>query len=696
MRRLLLSILISLCLGLSQASEVASARIPEERFEHEPKVALVLAGGGAKGLAHIGALKVLEEAGIPIDMVVGNSMGSIVGGLYALGYNAEQLDSIVHATNWINLLLEAPDIDNHLLTAKKMSEVYQLRVSLDPQRHLRQTSRGGIIEGRNITLLLQHLTEGLPNEIQFDQLPRPFACNATEVNTGKVHEFHDGNLVEAMRASMAIPGVFTPVQKDSLLFVDGFVTNNYPVDIARRMGADIIIGVDLVSRVPEKERYSNLMDLVTHMIDISSTGLYQQNIANTDLYIDVDVSEFSSASFGQADIETLLQRGETRARELLPRIEHLRDSLRQAGRSDYTPLPPHEAPNHSVSDDENFNLRQMRRNYLSSSVNLGARFDNDEYASIHMAATVKLPTRHHFMAQLYGRLGQRLKGGISMRHYLLDNSRIALSYYFEHSDLIYYNHGTRAVSLSTHHQRTRLYFAQEWRKVQYTFGTRYDWHHYKDMLVSQSIADMTKDLKKERYFTYFAEAEYNSLNSIYFPIHGSHVQANAELVVNNGLFKFDDRNPLPILSAQWKTAISLFNDHFTLLPHASARVILRGDSYTPRSLLNVLGGMHPGMKISHQMTMAGVADVEILSEDGFACAGIGIQQRMGGNHYLQGAIDGATIASQLDNAFKSDCHTWGLQFGYSYSSMAGPISLIGYWSERTKKTTVLLNIGYCF
>jgi len=672
-------------------------RIPEDRFKedsHRPKVALVLAGGGAKGLAHIGVIKVLEEAGLPIDIVVGNSMGSIVGGLYAIGYNAHQMDSVVRVTNWMNLLLDAPDYDNNLLTAKKMNETYQLRVSLNPERRTRKGGRSGFIEGKNISQLLRHLTEGFEGEQDFNRLPRPFACNATEVYSGKVYEFHDGVLAEAMRSSMAIPGVFTPIHKDSLLFVDGFVTNNYPVDVARRMGADIIVGIDLVSYIPEEERYNNFMDLMTHMIDLSSTNQYDKNIKDTQLYIDVDVTEFTSASFGPTEIDTLLQRGENRARQLLPQICLLRDSLLALGHEPYHKLS-FANPDHSEKDDVSATKR-LKSSIKSSSLNIGARFDNDEYASVQAGATIHIPTTHGLVLQLYTRLGQRMKGGVSFRKYFRDNSRLTLSYLFEDLDLKYYYMGTRAASILSKHQRTRFYFSQEWNKIQYTFGTRYDWHHYSELLIDRNLSHLSLDYSRERYFTYFAEAEFNSLNSQYFPKKGSFVGLSMQLVTDN-LISYKEGSPLPIVSLQWQTSLPL-SSRFTLTPHARGRVLITGtgERVAPLALHNVIGGMKSGMKLEQQLTMAGIADMEFVSEDGILFGGFDMQQRIGANHYFQASVDGGTITNDPSAIVDKDNHTWGAQIGYSYDTGAGPLSLTWYWSDRTKKSAVLFNIGYCF
>ena len=716
--RFRLTSLVAMLMAL-QAPVYSDSRTPEFTDTQEaqtptarPKVAVVLAGGGAKGLAHIGALKVLEEAGVPIDMVVGNSMGSIVGGLYALGYTPAEMDSVVRATDWIQLLLDAPDFGNNLLTARKLSETYQLRMSLDPERQGSKTGKGGIIQGRNISQLLTRLTATAPDSVDFNALPLPFACNATEVVSGRVYEFHSGNMVQAMRASMAIPGVFTPVQKDSLIFVDGFVTNNYPVDVARRMGADIIIGCDLVSTTPAAERYTNLLDLVTHMIDVSSTHQYEENIRQSDIYIDMDVTEYSSASFGATDIDSLITRGERRARQLLPQIEALRDKLRQQyGDSEPAYFRAHRIHHKQMEDlaaaesnkdasagSKSSNIfRRIRSNYLKSSVNMGARFDNDEYASVHFGANVNLPTRHNFSVSLYGRLGQRLRGGLQLGHNLPNNARVGLGYLFEHTDIQYFGHGSRIADVTSDHQRTQLFFGQTWRHVLYTFGARYDWHHYTDMLLRTAVADLAPELegRRLRYFTYFADAEYNSQNSRYFPVEGTRLAGSLQVITDN-MVKYGNGAGIPIASLSWSTAYTL-GSRFTMLPHASGRIIISdGTNQVPVALNNVVGGFMEGMKVDHQLTMAGLPTLEFLTENAIGIVGLSLQQRLGESHYLKCSADLASIGSQMENSFSHKGFDWGAQFGYSYSSMAGPISLFCYWSERTKEVKLMLNVGYCF
>ena len=210
--------------------------------EHK-KVAVVLSGGGAKGMAHIGALRVIERAGIPIDIITGTSMGSIVGGLYSLGYDSERLDSMVRLQDWTLLLSDRQSLRSPFLNERRMQNTYALSKTFILDDKGIASNMGGVIEGKNLARLFGALTAGIPDSVDFNTLPIPFACVATNIIDNTEYDFHSGSLAEAMRASMSIPAVFTPIRKGDMLLVDGGLRNNYPADIAKQMGADVIIGV---------------------------------------------------------------------------------------------------------------------------------------------------------------------------------------------------------------------------------------------------------------------------------------------------------------------------------------------------------------------------------------------------------------------------------------------------------------------
>ena len=211
-----------------------------------PKVAVVLSGGGAKGTAHIGALKVIEEAGIPIDYVVGTSMGAIVGGLYSIGYTPQQLDSMVNAQNWKFLLSDAPNPKDVLLDDRLKSERYVLSIPFSLKSAA--VSDAGIIKGKNLARLFSTLTEGYQDSVDFSRLPIPFACVSENLVNGSEVVFHEGILATSMRSSMSIPGVFAPVDLDGMVLVDGGMVNNYPVDVALAMG-DVNDGRPVLCRI---------------------------------------------------------------------------------------------------------------------------------------------------------------------------------------------------------------------------------------------------------------------------------------------------------------------------------------------------------------------------------------------------------------------------------------------------------------
>ena len=182
----------------------------EPQVQKRKKVAVVLSGGGAKGVAHIGALKVIEKAGLPIDIITGTSMGSLVGGLYAIGYNAHSLDSIARAMNWGYVLSDREDMSRQNIEDRKRQNTYMLSRGLTFGR--RDNNTGGFIKGKNLEMLLQKLCMGYTDSMDFNRLPIPFACVATNIVDKSEVDLTSGILPQAMRASMAIPAVFSPVR----------------------------------------------------------------------------------------------------------------------------------------------------------------------------------------------------------------------------------------------------------------------------------------------------------------------------------------------------------------------------------------------------------------------------------------------------------------------------------------------------
>lgn len=220
-----------------------------------PKVGLVLSGGGAKGAAHIGVLKYIEEAGIPIDYIAGTSMGAIVGGMYALGYSSDEILELISAVDWDRLISNQVDRQRTSYESKRRSKTQlatiPFSVGTDTEelqsRSFKNSLPTGIVTGDNLINLFNSLSVGYSDPIDFDELPIPFLCIATNVVTGKADILDKGIFAKSLRASMAIPVLFDPVTIGNTLYADGGLLNNFPAEQCRAMGADFVIGVSMSS-----------------------------------------------------------------------------------------------------------------------------------------------------------------------------------------------------------------------------------------------------------------------------------------------------------------------------------------------------------------------------------------------------------------------------------------------------------------
>lgn len=301
--------------------------------DKRPTVGVVLSGGGAKGIAHIGVLKILEEVGIPIDYIAGTSMGSIIGGLYAAGYDAGRLETITTGQNWTKLLSD--EISRTDLSIEEKTEEDIFFVSF-PYGKTGVRIPSGIISGQNIENLMNALCFPVYGIRDFNQLQIPFLCVAMDIISGKEVVLRDGYLPDAMRASMAIPSLFAAVPRDSFLLVDGGVVNNFPSDRLKEMGADIIIGVDVGYKNPEPSDSYDIFKIFEQTVFIASEPRMIENRKLCDIYIQPDLTGYNSSNFSDSD--SLITRGEKAAVLQLPVLYKLRDSLKNF--SAFSPTKP--------------------------------------------------------------------------------------------------------------------------------------------------------------------------------------------------------------------------------------------------------------------------------------------------------------------------------------------------------------------
>ncbi len=277
------------------------------RFKDKrPKIGLVLAGGGAKGFAHVGVLELLDSLDIPIDYVAGNSMGGLIGGLYSIGYTGQDLEKFSQNLDWKYLLNDNPPREELPFIEKKKSGKYQLKIGM---KGFNPVIPSGLIYGQNIQMFFLSLTAPFEGVATFDELPIPYRCVAVDLVSGKQVVLKNGSLAKAMRATMSIPSAFSPVDWGDYLLVDGLVLNNFPADVVRDMGADIIIGLNLTTGEKKKEDLDNLLSILDRTTDIPMGAKLQENIEMSDIYISQDLKGFGTSDFQTEKIQQIIGRG---------------------------------------------------------------------------------------------------------------------------------------------------------------------------------------------------------------------------------------------------------------------------------------------------------------------------------------------------------------------------------------------------
>lgn len=294
-----------------------------------PKVGLVLSGGGAKGLAHIGVLKVLDSLGVKIDYVAGTSMGAIVGALYASGYTGKELDSVFHSIDFDKIINDDLPRASKAFYERNNSERYAITLPFDD---FKVKLPSALSRGQNTYNLLSKLMLHVSNINDFDKLPIPFFCIATNVETGQQVQLENGNLTQAVMASGALPSLFQPVKIGDQILIDGGVVNNYPIDELRAKGMDIIIGVDVQDGLLSREGLTSAPDVLIQINNFRTIKDMKTKSGKTDIYIRPDIKDFSVVSFsaGKAIIKNGKKAALSKLKSLKPLVDKTASSFRAA------------------------------------------------------------------------------------------------------------------------------------------------------------------------------------------------------------------------------------------------------------------------------------------------------------------------------------------------------------------------------
>ena len=728
--------------SLMAVSQVCAQYSPQTKRK---KVAVVLSGGGAKGVAHIGALKVIEEAGIPIDIITGTSMGSIVGGLYSIGYRADVLDSIVRAQDWNTLLLDREDLSLQRIAEREKQNTYMISTGITLKKNKGLSATGGIIKGKNLHGLFERLTSGYNDSIDFNTLPIPFACVATDMVTFTEYDFHSGVLPQAMRASMAIPAVFTPVRIGGMVLVDGGMRNNYPADVAREMGADIIIGIAVPDEDKSAEDLGSTTSILKRIVDYNTKNKYEENVSITDVYIPVNTHNYSAASFNSAAIDTLINRGEKAAREHWDELVALRQRI-----GNYTPKPQTsvvllspdsveitsvEFVDVSPSDEKyilaKFHLRAKDRltsrqaelvttamrvdlfyqepsfhltktvegvkavftggQKKASQLNLGVRFDTEEMVALQVNADIPMRRAAMTDIDLTLRLGMRIMARLDVAFYPGHLMRPTLSYIFHRDEINIYEKGEKDYNFSYNQHAAELAVLNfNVRNFTISGGIRWDYYHFPHVLKGKDSETSKKAFDDDHFFSYYGRLDYNSENDWYFPARGSKLHAQY-VYYTDDFAGLKGKAGMHDVSGMWRKSLSL-GERFTIQPMFYGRMLF--GSERPGILGNMIGGEWFGHKLAWQMPFAGVNYLEHV-DPYLVAMQLQAQQRLGKNNYVLLRVAAAQQADDLENLLDRST-LLGTSLSYYYNTMFGPLGASVGYSNKTKEPYFYINLGYVF
>ncbi len=290
--------------------------------QQRPKVSLTLSGGGAKGLAHIGVLQAIDSAGLKIDLITGTSMGAVVGALYSIGYTGNQIDSIARSINWDVIFSSKPELDRISFDQKLETEQQNLELKI---KNRKVQIPSGLIESQELWLLLSELLFPVYDRYEFNEFSIPFKCIATDVLTSEAIVHDRGNLVLAVRSSMAIPSVFTAIDLAGRKLIDGGVVRNFPVRDAKAMGAELLIGVNVSAAKLSPEDLNSALAILYQTAFISSSSDFEEEKKLLDKFIELDLGPYSAASFQSSD--SILEIGRQTGLEHFAYFKRLADSL---------------------------------------------------------------------------------------------------------------------------------------------------------------------------------------------------------------------------------------------------------------------------------------------------------------------------------------------------------------------------------
>ena len=762
------------------------------RTEHRPTVALVLSGGGAKGAAHVGVLRYLEEQQIPVDMVLGTSMGGLVGGLYALGYDAPYLDSLLTTMDWEVMLSDKVPQDYISYATKMYREKYMFAIpfhysddvfrAMTGQEETVRKSRGrsrsegatvssedgvsvplntiarslpaGYVNGLNVNNVFSSLSAGYQDSISFLDLPIPFCCVASDMVSCKAKNWTSGSITEALRSTMSIPGLFDPVRTHGMVLVDGGTRNNFPTDLAREMGADFIIGVDLSDKDMTYDEINNIADILWTFIDMLGREAFSKNVGGTDVFIKPDLHEYNMLSFDAKSIQTITDRGYAAAQKQSEALLALKKMMPEA-RTELRSRPADDITRSSlqVSTIEFEGLTDKESRFLSRKLGFRAGDRVGKTEIDHAVATFF--ATGSFESVTYALLGEQEPYRLVFRCQKRPVHQLGFGYRADNESLVdvILNVGfnahkiagakldltgkvgqnpyaqahfsfdglrtptfnidakvNRSVSdirlgdaaalnrLTYWGHKEDVYFSNmRWTKMDFNVGGRNRYICPTQWLSNQNVTATGEELRAMGgdYLSAFASGRAYTFDDAYFPHKGIDLQLDYEWVLAK---PGDEAYRGEHLAAAKLRGVVPFGSHVALLMGVNARVVLNGetDDMSNLGLKNFIGGTMAGRYIDQQIPFCGFGGM-MLVDNYLASADAALRLRFGKNLFTTFQV-GAFKSEDALKGFLDIPHqlVTGACFELGFNSIAGPLRLDLRWNDLTRNVGAYISFGYDF
>lgn len=735
---------------------IVNVSAQEMPLKKDLKVGLVLSGGGAKGFAHVAAIKVIEEAGVRIDYIGGTSMGAIVGALYASGYNAQELDSILSNVDFENIMVDDIPRSSKSFYEKKEGKKYAIKL---PVKDKKIGFPVAISTGQNVLNLFMKLTQHVHEIRDFNKLPIPFFCIATDLETGEKVVLNKGSLAKAIRASGAFPTLLSPVEIDGRILVDGGIVDNFPVDEVKKMGADVIIGVDVQSGLDKRKDLGSAVKIISQVVGFQMYGgdrhMYYENL---DVHIKPDMTSFEVVSFDKR--VAILKRGDAAARMHLEQLKKIGLQQKKVvritkktnyetffkvsdisifGAENYTKRYIKGKLNISKNDSINYydilkgiNNLSATKNFkgidyailnsgvngsknlvfnlvesnLETSINLGVHYDKLYKTSVLLNATTQnLITKNDLL---------------SFDFMLGDNIRYKINYFVDNG--FYWSFGIRSVlnGFSTnvkyknaYVQRINLVY-EDWRNQIYfqtvlnrdlAFGIGAEFRGvraYTETLIKPGANNEKSYFDDNYYFNLFSYINYDTYDRDHFVKNGWQFDVNfvwhtysTDHTADFKLFESDASDTFfPASKLYGKLGYThTFYDKFTLQLSTGGGVSLGAD--TTQGLNFFIGGN--GNNYLPQFIPFYGYEIAELSENSYLITTAKIQVEIFKNNYVSFVKNMANIRHDLykgHDVFKSTNDGYGVSYGLN--SFLGPIEVHYTWSPDHNDKMWYINLGYWF